>query len=299
MPFENTHLFLADKVRQTLQNDDLSATLEEHLGYYYLGSIFPDTLFYAREDKLSRVAYRLHGDDGRPTNRFALDVLDRIRASESERDLAFVAGFLTHCAADITFHPVVFYITGYLPDAPEKAKQRTSFLHWQYETLIDKLLNDRFRFEELVQPDLARDLLALDVLGVDVDTIVRHLEKQRGYFRKIRSRFHYHAFRILSRLGVVPPESVAGFYESLKTGGITLPEQILFRDVVSGKRMETSLEELTAKSVDLGGRMAGAAHAYAIGAIDRKTCESIIKGESLHTGKVGRTLKDVRHAATV
>jgi hypothetical protein len=299
MPFENTHLFLADKVLQSLQNEGLAGVLKGKLDYYYLGSIFPDTLFYAKDEKLSQVAYRLHGDDGRPTNRFALDVLDRIRESQSLQDFAFIAGFLTHCAADITFHPIVFYISGYMPNASEQAKQKSSFLHWQYETLIDERLNDRFRFEELVRTHLVRDLVAPDVLGVDADTIVRHLEKQRGYFLKIRSRFYYHVFRVLSRLGLVPPESVAGFYESLKTADIVLPERIPFCDVLSGEEMETSLEELADACVDLGGRLVGAAHDYFAGMISREQCEATLQGESLHTGVLGKTLRDVRHSADI
>lgn len=299
MPFENTHLYLADKVRQGLSEDDLKGVLAEHLAYYYLGSIFPDTLFYAKAGELSRVAYRLHGDDGQPTSRFAFDVLDRVREKGSRPDFAFICGFLTHCAADITFHPVVFYITGYMPDATEKAKQRTTFLHWQYETLMDKLLNDRFRFEELVQPHLVRALAAPDILGVDADTIIRHLEKQRGYFLKIRSRFYYHVFRVLSRLGLVPPESVAGFYESLNTDGIALPERIPYRDLISGEEMTTSLEELVDRSADLGRRLVAAAHAYYKGDIARDECAAIMRGESLHTGQSGKTLKDVGYAAEV
>ena len=103
----------------------------------------------------------------------------------------------------------------------------------------------------------------------------------------------------MSRLGVVPPESVAGFYESLKTGGIALPERIAYRDVVSGEEMETSLEALTQKYVGLGERMVVAAHAYFTNKIDKKACALVMKGESLHTGKVGKTLKDVRHAAAI
>ena len=297
MPFENTHLYLADKVRQVTNDDDLTGILTDHLDYYYLGSIFPDTLFYAKEDTLSRVAYQLHGDDGRPTSRFAFDVLDRIRESGSGRDFSFVSGFLTHCAADITFHPVVFYISGYMPDASEQAKQKSSYLHWKYETLMDKLLNDQFRFEELVQPQLFRNLVAPDVLGIDVGTIIKHLEKQRGYFNKIRSRFYYHLFRVLSRLGAVPPESVAGFYESLKANDITFPERIGYQDVVSGEVIETSLEELADQSVDLGSRLVATAYGYFKGDLARDECEAIMKGESLHTGKLGKTLQDVKYSA--
>ena len=290
MPFENTHLYLADKVRKTIQSDDLFGILEGHLDYYYLGSIFPDTMFYAKDEKLSRVAFRLHGDDGRPTSRFAFDVLDRIRESGSRPDFAFISGFLTHCAADITFHPMVFYISGYMPNADEQAKQKSSYLHWKYETLMDQLFNDRFRFEELVHPQLVRNLVAPDVLGIDASTIIRHLEKQHGYFCKINSRFYYHVFRILSRLGVVPPESVAGFYESLKTGDITFPERIAYQDVVSGEVIETSLEELADQCVDMGGRLVAAAYGYFEGDLAMDECESIMICESLHTGKLGKTL---------
>ena len=299
MPFENTHLYLADQVRQGLQEEALSEILEQHLAFYYLGSIFPDSMFYAKDDELSRVAFRLHGDDGRPTSRFAFDVLDRIQASGSQRDLAFISGFLTHCAADITFHPMVFYISGYMPDADKEAKQKSSYLHWKYETLMDALLNDRFRFEALVQPQLVRKLIVSEVLGIDADTIIKHIEKQWGYFNKTRSRFYYRVFRILSRLGMVPPESVAGFYESLKDGDVDFPERIGYQDVISGEVIETSLEELTGQSVELGNRLVAAAYAYFKGDSTREECESIMKGESLHTGKLGKTLKDVRYAAKV
>lgn len=299
MPFENTHLYLADRVRLTLRDDELSGILEEQLDYFYMGSIFPDTLFYAKQEKLSRVAYRLHGDDGRPTSRFVFDVLERIRATGSRRDFAFVAGFLTHCAADITFHPLVFYISGFMPGASQQAKQKSSYLHWKYETLIDKRMNDRFRFEDLVRPRLVKGLVAPDVLGVAAGTVIRHMEKQRDYLGKIRSRFYFHVFRVLSRLGLVPPESVAGFYESLKTGDIDLPEHIVYRDVLTGEEKEASLETLAEQSVALGGRLVAAAHDYFRGAIGREACEAIMKGESLHTGRLGKTLKDVRHAADV
>jgi hypothetical protein len=299
MPFENTHLYLADKVRQACQDDELSGILEEQLDYFYMGSIFPDTLFYAKEDKLSRVAYRLHGDDGRPTSRFAFEVLERIRETKSRRDFAFVAGFLTHCAADITFHPLVFYISGFMPDASQPAKQKSSYLHWKYETLIDLRLNDRFRFEEVVRPHLVEGLVAPDVLGVAAGTVIRHMKKQRQYLGKIRSRFHFHVFRVLSRVGLVPPESVAGFYESLKTGDIDLPEHIAYRDVLTGEAKEASLEMLAEQSVTLGARLVAAAHGYFKGAISRAACETTIRGESLHTGRLGKTLKDVRHAADV
>ena len=100
-------------------------------------------------------------------------------------------------------------------------------------------------------------------------------------------------------MGVVPKESVAGFFESLKTGGITIPERIGYRDVVSGELIETSLDELVGQSADLGSRLIAAAYDYFKGDTTREECESTMKGESLHTGKRGKTLKDVRYAASI
>ena len=98
---------------------------------------------------------------------------------------------------------------------------------------------------------------------------------------------------------MVPPEAVAGFYESLKTGDISLPERIPYRDVLTGKEMETSLSELSDKTVDLGCRLVVAAHDYFKGAISRDECEQTMKGESLHTGQLGKTLQDVKHSASL
>ncbi|MBW1889753.1 MAG: zinc dependent phospholipase C family protein [Deltaproteobacteria bacterium] len=125
MPFENTHLHLADKVRQKLQGDALAAALKEHLAYYYLGSVFPD---------------------------------------------------------------ILFYLSGYRPDANQKEKQRSFCLHWKYETLMDSRLNTGFSLEACVHERLVKDLIVPEILGIEVDLIVKVLKKQRRYFSKIRSR---------------------------------------------------------------------------------------------------------------
>lgn len=56
MSFENTQLFLADKVRHKLQGDGSAIALKEYLEYYHLGAVFPDVLFYSKDDDLSQVA---------------------------------------------------------------------------------------------------------------------------------------------------------------------------------------------------------------------------------------------------
>ena len=59
------------------------------------------------------------------------------------------------------------------------------------------------------------------------------------------------------------------------------------------------LEELTEDCVGLGRRLVEAAYNYFTADTSRAECESTMKGESLHTGKLGKTLKDARYAAKV
>ncbi len=74
---------------------------------------------------------------------------------------------------------------------------------------------------------------------------------------------------------------------------------IPYRDVLSGEEMETSLEELADRSVNLGCRLVAAAHDYFTGTISREMCEETIVGESLHTGRLGKTMQDISHSASI
>ena len=66
-----------------------------------------------------------------------------------------------------------------------------------------------------------------------------------------------------------------------------------------GQVTPASLDELASQSADLGSRLIAAAYGYFKGDITREECESTMTGESLHTGKKGKTLKDVRYAASI
>jgi hypothetical protein len=54
--FENIQLFLSDKVRHKLQGDGSAIALKEYLEYCHLGTVFPDLLFYSKDDDHSQVA---------------------------------------------------------------------------------------------------------------------------------------------------------------------------------------------------------------------------------------------------
>jgi magnesium transporter len=92
--------------------------------------------------------------------------------------------------------------------------------------------------------------------------------------------------------GLMSPDFMA-LDEELSVGDAILKVQ------ERSEEMETSLEELADRSVNLGCRLIAAAHDYFTGTISREMCEETIVGESLHTGRLGKTMQDISHSASI
>jgi hypothetical protein len=107
MAYENTHLWAADRVIGRIENNELKEHLTDCLDDYYFGAVFPDTLSYSKDKKIREIADFLHGETGLPSNRVIFDMLDRAKATRDRKNLAFIGGFLTHCAMDIVLHPMI------------------------------------------------------------------------------------------------------------------------------------------------------------------------------------------------
>jgi len=294
MAYENTHILMADAIRGALNERELQTVLNAHEDYYFLGAIFPDVLSYSRDKNAVKQGGNLHGSDGRPTNRIVFSVLDVLREHRDPKNFAFIAGYITHCAVDITLHPIIYYRSGYRPDAGAREAAKTSYLHWHFETIVDKRLNDRFYLEEVINPALIPDLVICRFIELPQDNIQAALKRQCRYFRINRRPFYYPIFRFLSRLGMVPPETVAGFYENLNHDRTPLPEPIDYKDPVTGEEKQTTLAQWKASAVETACPMLDAAWAYYQGRIDREECARKISGRNLATGRLGKTRNDIR-----
>jgi len=116
MAKENTHLWFAYGLLEHCTGSAMLRDVSDHLGRYMLGAVILDTFYYSAGDDLVRISEAFHGRDGNPTNTTILRVID---AARGPADIAFILGYITHCALDITFHPVVYYLSGnYYDDDP-------------------------------------------------------------------------------------------------------------------------------------------------------------------------------------
>lgn len=294
MASENTHIYLADQIKGKIGNNVLKQIISDYIGYYFLGSIFPDILFYSKDKPIFNMAYNLHGEDGVPTNKIVFNLLDEAKSIKDENNFTFIAGLLTHYAVDITFHPVVFYISGYKADGNKQEKDRTSYLHWHYETCIDKKINHHFRLDKIIKPELIKNLIIPEILDIEEVVIRKALRRQIRYFSIVPSRGYYFLFKVLYNLGIYPAGAIAGFNYNLEKESLRLPDLIQYKNLINGAPLQTTLKGLIVDAVQFGCRLVETAYAYYKEQKSRDECKKIIAGQSLETGQVGKTTTDIR-----
>ncbi|MBW2429812.1 MAG: zinc dependent phospholipase C family protein [Deltaproteobacteria bacterium] len=294
MVYENTHLWAAEEIKNRLKNKKIAEIIAANADHYLLGAIFPDTLYFNKEEKIRNFANFLHGETGVPTNTFVFEILDRIKGTHDAKNLAFICGFLTHCAMDIVFHPVVFYLSGYEPKSGPKGQLQSSYLHWYYETLIDKHFNKGVFLEEKVKVAAAWDLVIPKYPNISRQTIIDSLKKQISYFKRIHSRLFYMIYRMLAIIGFIEKKWVAGFYANLNVEDKFLPDVLHYKDIISGEDRDTALEDLMENGINMGIQMIEAAYDYYAGNISKDWCERTVVGYNLDTGRFGKTKEDIR-----
>ena len=294
MAYENTHLYFAEEIRKEIENDLIKEIISLNLNQYRLGSIFPDTLSYSRKSKIRSIASYLHGNTGIPSNNFIFKMIEIIKKNKDEKELAFIFGYLTHCAVDITIHPVIYYFSGYNPNGTKQEKEKASYLHWHLETYLDAQINKTCYLENMIRIDYLDDLYISHILGIPFSDIRNALKRQISYFRVTRKKVFYRLYKLLSYVGIISKSWVGGFYENLNKEKLILPDNLIYKDIITGKEIKMTQIKIIKRSIEFGVRMIKGAYAYYIGNISRKQCEEIISGKNLDTGHFGKTKDDIR-----
>lgn len=192
---------------------------------------------------------------------------------------------------------MVFYFSGYKVNGNRQEKDRSAYLHWHYETSIDKQVNRRFYVDKIINPETVKNLVIPKILGIHPEVIGKALKRQINYFSLTSSQFYYVIFKALYKLGLYPAGAIAGFYRNLEKESIRLPDPIQYKDVLTGEPKQTTLNDLMVEAVQFGCRMIETAYAYYEGRENRDECEKIIAGQSLKTGRVGKRTSDIRFSA--
>jgi hypothetical protein len=143
VPREIVHWEILEAARTQLNDQPaLSTILHEFRAASYLGAMGPDAPYYHNLGRgaFEKLAEELHGADGEDTFAPARSLGRRIVSldgPEAGFSWAFLAGYLSHCAVDIVFHPVIYHLTGdyYHPDADLRRAARAR--HRAFEVHLD------------------------------------------------------------------------------------------------------------------------------------------------------------------
>ncbi len=276
MPKENTHLWIANKVFENIENKEVKGIIESYRGEYNLGSVAPDILLYSY--KTADIARKLHGKYNQKTNKIVFDLLKNKVSYQNDQNLAFILGYLTHCSADSNFHPAIEYFSKINPGD-------TEYNHQHLETKLDTQLNKSFSIEKDIDKSLIDELDFLKIISTKENIPLKNLKKvfNRWVFanKAFRNNTLYHLVHFFR--GNKGPSGL--FYASADKDNQSLDSQLIFADS-RGIIKKTSIEALVKKTIAESTEMIDAAYDFYKGELSRQDCEKIISGKNLNTGEL-------------
>lgn len=280
MPNENTHIFLAEKILEALP-EKIKHILKDNIEVYYLGSIIPDCFFYNKKTAyFSRI---LHGRYGEKTNKIIFELLD---FSKTDTDFSFALGYITHCATDITWHPMVYYFSG--------KEESDVYQHHVIETFIEKKYTKK-RISE-INVDMLDDIGTIPVfsryLGLDAYELMKKLLKRQTQVVRLFSCAPCYYIAKLLRPFIHSPGYLGLFHSAQKPN--ILPKIINYKHPVTGTKYKKTTDDLVKENVSLGVKMIINAYGYKNHTLQKKTCEKVLSGQSLITGLEGKGINEIK-----
>jgi hypothetical protein len=288
MAFENTHLFIAQSVLSQVKNQDIKKIITENIDFYNLGSIFPDIFCFRQNPELFNISTSMH--NGTSTNKIIFKALS---LTADDANLAFLFGYLTHCATDINTHPAIVYFSGYKKIMSDKEKEREGYLHAIFETEIDKRINNKHYVDQIIKTSIVKDLIMDKVLNISKKEIRKSIRIHKFYFKLFPSSFMYPIFRIMHSLGLIKKKTLGLFYKNLEHDQTRLPSKITYQDLFEGYQKTTTIEEIIENSIDMSLEDIDAAYRYSCGKMTESELRKIIQPHDLDTGAIGKTKVDI------
>ncbi len=295
MPKENTHIAFADKLLRSLNEGSLKETLKANLKEYYLGAIAPDIFFYHREEAKTDISAQLHGCNGERTNPIILSMLEDTLPG---RDFAFAAGYMTHTVLDMTFHPVVYYLSGNYYDDDPKRQELARYRHRYIETTLDIILASPIRSHRVLSSVTIKNLKFNNYLeetfNVTDGEIESTLKRQLSLNGLMTKPLLYPFISIMA--GDRGNKSL--FYGHIDRHDTrqSLDDEISLRDIFTGEVNRKSYNTLFDMALQRALPRLQAMYGYATGEASREELERAIPGESLDTGSTSKTIREMKYS---
>jgi hypothetical protein len=225
-----------------------------------------------------------------------VQVLDNAR---DKKDISFILGYISHCALDITFHPVIYYLSGnYYDESPEK-RARAVYLHRHLETCLDLDIKNSMRMHRLIRIKYLEGLVFEDIISqkfkVPIKSLRHSLRRQITYNVLFTINAAYHVVKLASKTGLFKDTSQLGLFYGDAVYDEQIPSMIEVADLIEGRQWTTTINELFSNARTLAKSMMEAAYGYWIKSVSRDEMLHAIPGLSLDTGKLGVSASSIRY----
>ncbi len=290
MPKENSHFYLASKVAEKIKNPEIIKIIQDNFYFYQLGSFTPDVFSYGKTKDIVKISMDIHGFNNKKTNRIIFKMLNK---TNDNKNLAFVFGFLTHLAADATFHPLVYHLTG-----PAGKSKKALYRHVAWETGLDKFLHNHFL---VPRPDFKKikQLIFSDILekkyGISKKYLYKNYKRQFLYSRLFQIAPVYWILKLLYKCKVFKQKDKLGlFYANKLYSKNYFLKKFRYLDPLSGQPLKTTIKKLSKQAISRAASYIETVYDYYSGKINRQAAKKTIRGKNLSTGKVNAVADDMR-----
>lgn len=297
MPKENTHIFFAYDILSRLEDKEILKLVSPYISDYIFGSTAPDTFFYSKYPEVTEISEHIHGKDGIPTNEIIFSCLDN---TENPRDIAFLLGFVTHCALDITMHPAIYYLTGNYYDKNPSRMSRSRYNHSLFETGLDIKTGNRLRIHKLLKQSSIKDLIFRRIISdhfkVEGPLLDKTLKKQLFLNMLFDSGPAHKIFKPAIKAGIFGDPHILGlFYREAAHTWQNICDEYEIRDIITGEKKEVRLKGLFDEAFKKAQIMLNAVFGFYKGSYSKKELQEAVPGENLSTGKPGVSILDIAH----
>jgi hypothetical protein len=323
MPRDITHVILADEAAEIIKSKEIFDNPEA----FHMGCVADDSFMYSLSPELST---RLHGGLGDDTRAVALEMMDELKKEKNSKRAAekkaFICGYLCHMAGDLTFHPLIYSISGSQlkeNNLSERDAEISTACHRYAETWLDlQIMKDRnlsfknFRpFRKIITKIGMRNRLD-DFFTDCYQNALKAKKFTWGDNFNLQSQFHNGMTRQLFVDKIAQNQTVAGILRKLDrvSGGklklVTsgfydfsgdVPERLTagsFVHPVTGETINKSIADLEQDAVKYCVKFMRAVDDY-IKSGDREAFLEAVPNINLDTGTVNSKLLDIRKRITL
>ena len=322
MPRNITHVIIADEAAKEINSKDIF----DNLNAYHMGCVADDAFLYSLSPQLST---RLHGGLGDDTRAVVLEMMDQLKMEKdkekSAEQKAFICGYLCHMAADFTFHPLIYSISGSqlkCNNLSEDDVELSKACHRYAETWLDlhlmknkNLSFKNFRPFRKIITDIAMRVRLDDFFTDCYQSALKAKKYTWGDNFDLQAQFHNGMTRQILIDKITQNQTIAGILRKLDsvlhgklklyTSGFydfsgDIPQRLTagsFVHPVTGEIIKKSITDIEQDAVKYSVKFIRAVDDY-LKSGDRETFLNTVPNVNLDTGIVNSKLADIRKRVT-